>query len=195
MWWQIGLWANAVVAVAYLLIVVAVLRPLVRDHQLRQNLLGAATAAIFLTCAVHHGGHVVHMLLPSGGVERAQGLALRASYDWEAAVWDVVTAAVGVYYWTLRRAYAQMVRGAALFEDMRQREREALELNDAVLQGMVVARMALDLNQQDRAERALDASIKSASRIISELLGPQTVRAESGLLRSEAAVVGEDIGR
>src|SRR5207247_3133172 len=102
---------------------------------------GATTAAIFFTCAVHHGGHVVHMLLPYGHVERAQGLALRASYDWEAAVWDIVTAAVGVYYWTLRRAYAQMVRGAALFEDMRQREREALELNDRVLQGMVVARM------------------------------------------------------
>src|SRR5205823_14400616 len=131
-----------IVAIAYLLIVVAVLRPLVRDKQVRQNALGAATAAIFFTCAVHHGGHVVHMLLPAAHVESAQGLALRASYDWEAALWDVVTAAVGVYYWSLRRAYAQAMRGAALFEDMRQREREALELNDNVLQGMVVARMA-----------------------------------------------------
>jgi hypothetical protein len=34
MWWQIGLWANPVVAIAYLLIV-AVLRPLIRDGLLR----------------------------------------------------------------------------------------------------------------------------------------------------------------
>ena len=164
MWWQIGLWANAVVAIAYLLIVAAVLRPLVRDGQLRHNLLGAATAAIFLTCAVHHGGHVVHMLLPLGGVERDKGLALRASYDWAAGVWDVVTALVGVYYWTLRRAYAQMMRGAALFEDMRQRE---------------------------RAQHALDTSIEAASRMISDLLGPHASRASGGLLRSAAAVVSD----
>jgi hypothetical protein len=35
MWWQIGPWANAVVAIAYLLIVAAVLRPLIRDGLLR----------------------------------------------------------------------------------------------------------------------------------------------------------------
>ena len=191
MWWQIGIWANAVVALAYLLIVGAVLRPLVRDGQLRQNALGAATAAIFFTCAVHHGGHVVHMLLPAAGVESAKGLALRASYDWEAAVWDVVTAAVGVYYWSLRRGYAQAMKGAALFEDMRQREREALELNDNVLQGIVVARMALELNQNERAEQALDASIEAASRIISDRLGAAAARSP-GLLRRDAAVLWKE---
>jgi signal transduction histidine kinase len=191
MWWQIGIWANAVVAIAYLLIVIAVVRPLVRDKQLRQNALGAATAAIFFTCAVHHGGHVVHMLLPSAHVESAQGLALRASYDWEAAFWDVVTAAVGVYYWSLRRAYAQAMRGASLFEDMRQREREALELNDSVLQGMVVARMALELDQHERAEEALDASIENASRMISDRLGSAPARTP-GLLRRDPAVLRKE---
>jgi hypothetical protein len=192
MWWQIGVWANAVVAVAYLLIVVAVLRPLIRDKQLRQNPLGAATAAIFFTCAVHHGGHVVHMLLPSAHVEVAQGLALRASYDWEAALWDVVTAAVGVYYWSLRRTYAQAMSGAALFEDMRQRELEALELNDNVLQGMVVARMAFDLDQRERATHALDASIEAASRIISARLGAAPARSP-GLLRRDPAVLWDEM--
>jgi hypothetical protein len=139
MWWQIGLVSNAVVALAYLLITIAVLRPLVAGHQLRANQLGTATAAIFFTCAIHHGGHVVHMLLPAGGVEVRQGLAMRASYDWEMAVWDIVTAAVGVYYWTLRRAYPSLIRGAKLFDDLRQREQDALELNDTVLQGLVVA--------------------------------------------------------
>lgn len=192
MWWRIGLAANGVVAVAYLLIVAAILIPLVRSKQLRANPLGVATAAIFFTCAVHHGGHVVHMMLPVAGVERAQGLALRASYDWQTASWDVVTAAVGVYYWTLRRSYAQIVRGASLFEDMRQREREALEINDTVLQGMVVAKLALDLDNRDEAVAALETSIQAASRIIGELLGPAASRNGQGLLRTQPAVLGDD---
>src|SRR4051812_41325011 len=137
MWWQIGLWANLIVAIAYIAIAYAIAKPLIDSGQLRTNALGAATAAIFLTCAVHHGGHTVHMLLPYFDAEQSKGLALRASYDWEAAIWDIITAAVGVYYWTLRRTYGSLMKGAQLFEDMRQREAQALELNDNVLQGLV----------------------------------------------------------
>ncbi|MBV9484857.1 MAG: hypothetical protein JO246_02245, partial [Frankiaceae bacterium] len=64
MWWHIGLVANALVALAYLAIAYAIVKPLIESRQLRTNALGAATAAIFFTCAVHHGGHTVHMLLP-----------------------------------------------------------------------------------------------------------------------------------
>jgi hypothetical protein len=190
MWWTIGLIANAIVAAAYLMIAAAIVRPLVQSGQLRTNPLGAATAAIFFTCAVHHGGHAVHMLLPYAGVERVQGLALRTSYDWEAAIWDIVTAAVGVYYWTLRRTYGPLMRGAQLFEDMRQREQQALELNDNVLQGLVVAKMAIELGQQEKAMSALEASIASASHMISDLLGTQPSRGEKGLLRTKPAAIG-----
>jgi len=179
MWWQIGLVSNAIVALAYLLITIAVLRPLVQGKQMRANPLGTATAAIFFTCAVHHGGHVVHMLLPYGHVEVAKGIAMRDAYDWEMAVWDIVTAAVGVYYWTLRRAYSSLVRGAKLFDDLRQREHDALELNDNVLQGMVGA-MA-----------ALDASSNAASQMITDCLGPHPSRDGNLLLRSEPAVLEE----
>jgi hypothetical protein len=191
MWWTIGLIANAIVAAAYLMIAAAIVRPLLQSGQLRTNPLGAATAAIFFTCAVHHGGHTVHMLLPYAGVERVQGLALRTSYDWEAAIWDIVTAAVGVYYWTLRRTYGPLMRGAQLFEDMRQREQQALELNDNVLQGLVVAKMAIELGQQEKAMSALEASIASASHMISDLLGKQPSRGEKGLLRTNPAAIGE----
>lgn len=192
MWWQIGLVSNGVVAIAYLLITAAVLRPLIAGNQMRSNPLGTATAAIFFTCAIHHGGHVVHMLLPAGGVEVSKGLAMRASYDWEMAVWDIVTAAVGVYYWTLRRAYSSLVRGAKLFDDLRQREHDALELNDNVLQGLVVAKLAFELDQRDRAMAALDSSINAASRMITDFLGPQTTRDGSILLRSEAAMIEDN---
>jgi hypothetical protein len=190
MWWVIGLVSNAIIAVAYLLIAYAIVRPLIEGKQLRANPLGTATAAIFLTCAVHHGGHVVHMLLPYGHVETRQGLAMRTAYDWQMATWDIVSAAVGVYYWTLRRTYSSLMKGAKLFEDIRQREHDALQLNDAVLQGLVVAKLALELDQRDRAMSALESSINAASNIISNLLGPQGAgKDHRKLLRSEPAVL------
>ena len=69
--------------------------------------------------------------------------------------------------------------------DLRQREQQALELNDAVLQGLVVAKMALDLDQPRKANEALTASIQSASRIITELLGSS--HSSLDLLRSVPA--------
>jgi len=169
--WVVGLVCNAVIMLAYLLISLAIVVPLSRSGQLRTNPLGAATAAIFFTCAIHHGAHSIHMLLPSLGVSDAQGLAMRTAWGWPLALWDVVGAVVGVYYWTLRRTYSSLMEGAQLFQDLRQREQQALELNDTVLQGMVVAKMALDLNQPARASDALSSSIDSASRIITGLIG------------------------
>lgn len=185
--WQIGMAANGVIAVAYLLICLAIVVPLARSGQLRSNPLGAATAAIFLTCAVHHGSHAVHMLMPSfiDGDER--GLAMRAAWGWPLTTWDIVGAAVAVYYWTLRRNYSSLMEGAQLFDDLRKREQQALELNDSVLQGLVVSKMALDLDDVDRARAALDSSIESASRIITNLLGDEHFNIK--LLRSAPASV------
>jgi hypothetical protein len=162
---------NAIIMMAYLLITLAIVVPLARSHQLRANPLGAATGAIFFTCSVHHGAHSLHMLLPALGVHDPQGLAMRSAWGWPLASWDVVGALVAVYYWTLRRNYSSLMRGAQLFEDLRQRESQALELNDTVLQGLVVAKMALDLNQPDKSQEALTASIAAASSIITGLLG------------------------
>jgi signal transduction histidine kinase len=188
MWWVIGLVGNGVIALAYVSIATVIAVPLVRSGQVRGNPLAAATAAIFLTCAVHHGNHSVHMAMPWFDVEAYRGLAMRASYDPVMALWDVLSAAVGVYYWSLRRSYAPLMRGAKLFEDLRQREQQALELNDNVLQGLVVAKMALDLDQPEKAREALETSIGSASRIITDLLGAERRGPSVGLLRSDAAL-------
>ncbi len=187
MTWQIGMVANAIIAVAYLLICLAIIIPLAKSNQLRTNPLGAATSAIFFTCAVHHGTHAVHMFLPSivDGDER--GLAMREAWGWPLTIWDIVGAAVAVYYWTLRRNYSSLMEGAQLFEDLRKREQQALELNDSVLQGLVVSKMALDLNDVDKAKAALGTSIESASRIITNLLGSEHFAIQ--LLRSAPAVV------
>jgi signal transduction histidine kinase len=189
--WFVGMICNGIIAVAYLLICLAIVVPLWRSNQLRSNPLGAATASIFFSCAVHHGIHSVHMLLPTFGLDDEKGLAMRAAWDWPLSLWDVVGAVIGVYYWTLRRNYSSLMEGAQLFQDLRQREQQALELNDTVLQGLVVAKMALDLDDTKRAQESLTASIDSASRIITDLLGSSYHSLD--LVRSApAAVVGDD---
>ncbi|MGK2947281.1 MAG: hypothetical protein ACSLFP_01790 [Acidimicrobiales bacterium] len=169
--WQIAATANGVVSVAYLLIAYAIAAPLVQTQQLRSNKLGAATAAIFFTCAVHHGSHSVHMFLPSLGLYGDHGLAMREVFDWHYAIWDVITAMAGVYYWSLRRHYGELMRGAALFADLKERERQALQIHDEVVQGLVVAKMALDLDQTEQSKEVLAATLASASGIIDDLIG------------------------
>lgn len=185
--WVIGMICNAIIAFAYLLICLAIVIPLARSKQLRSNPLGAATASIFFSCAVQHGIHAVHMFLPSLGVDDEQGVAMRTAWDWPLSLWDVVGAVVAIYYWSLRRNYSSLMEGAQLFQDLRQREQQALELNDTVLQGLVVAKMALDLDDPKRAHESLTASIDSASRIITELLGSSYHTLD--LVRSSAATV------
>ena len=64
-WWHIGAAANIVITVAYLAIAFRIIRRLrVEGGRMRDNPLAMATAGIFLTCAVHHGGHPLHQLLP-----------------------------------------------------------------------------------------------------------------------------------
>jgi len=191
--WQVGLVCNAVISVTYFLIVLAIVVPLVKSHQLRSNPLGAATAAIFFTCAVHHGAHTLHMLMPYFGVDEVQGMAMREAWGWPLAIWDLVGAAVGVYYLTLRRNYSSLMQGAKLFEDLRQREQQALEINDNVLQGLVVAKMALDLDQPEKANDALSTAIESASKMITELLGNDHFSVE--LLRSAPALADGTLGK
>jgi len=188
--WMIGMFCNAGIAIAYLGISLAIVVPLTRSNQLRTNPLGAATAAIFFTCAVHHGSHAVHMALPSLGLDDDQGLAMRAAWGWPLSIWDAVGLVVALYYFSLRRNYSSLMKGAQLFEDLRKREQQALELNDSVLQGLVVAKMALDLDDPAKADAALSSSIASASRIITDLLGSEHFSIE--LLRSAPAVV--DLG-
>jgi signal transduction histidine kinase len=185
--WEVGTVSNAFIMAAYLGICLAIVVPLAKSHQLRTNPLGAATGAIFFTCAVHHGSHAIHMLLPSLGVSDSEGLAMRVGWGWPLAIWDVIGAVVAIYYWTLRRNYGSLMQGAQLFQDLRQREQQALELNDTVLQGLVVAKMALDLDQPIKANEAVTSSIASASRIITELLGSK--HASLDLLRSVPAAV------
>ena len=129
-WWQLTALANAVILAAYLAISFAIGRGLWRSRQWRNNPLGLATAAIFFSCAVHHGSHTVHLLLPYFGRDVHGGLAMRMAFgmDFQAATWDLLTAVLAVWYWTLRGRFPALVRGAALFEDLRLRQAAEADL-------------------------------------------------------------------
>ena len=170
MWWQFGVAANLVIMVFYLGIAGVILVPLWRTGQLRGNKLGTATGVIFFSCGIGHGVHMFHAIAPAFGIEREVGLATRASSEWHQVLWDLGTAAVAGYYWSLRATYGSLMKGAKLFEDLRDKQRQALEINDRIVQGLVVAQAALVLDQRARSEKALDAALTSAKELISDLL-------------------------
>ena len=122
---------------------------------------------------MHHGSHTLHMLLPSIGLEKAHGLAMRHAWEWHTVLWDFATAAVGVYYLSLRGSYASVLRGAAMFEDMKVRQRQALEINDNIVQGLTVAKYALDSGAEGRSREAIESTLAHARDIITELLGEE----------------------
>lgn len=169
--WQLITAANVLVAVAYFSISFIVFRGLRSTQQLGTNKLGTATAFIFLTCAVHHGSHSVHMLLPSFGIEDASAEALRAGWHWPTIVWDFFTAAVGLYYLSLRGSYASVLRGAQMFEDLKVRERQAVEINDSIVQGLTVAKYAMETGRDEQSREAVEETLRKARVLISELLG------------------------
>jgi two-component system cell cycle sensor histidine kinase/response regulator CckA len=122
-WWQLTAFANAIILAAYLAISFAIGHGLWRSRQWRNNPLGMATAAIFFSCAVHHGSHTVHLLLPYLGAEMHAGAAMRHAFgSFSIAGWDLVTAGLAVWYWTLRSRFPALVRGAAVFEDLKLRQ-------------------------------------------------------------------------
>jgi len=190
--WQIGLVVNAVILVTYLVISAAILVPLVRTQQLATNRLGVATGIIFFTCGIGHGFHALHLLGPSLGFAESAGEAARTSFEWHLSAWDGLTACVAIYYVTLRSTYGSLMRGAAMFEDLKEKQRQALEINDNIVQGLVVAETALALDQRERSQAALEATLVSARQIISDLLGEVGSDARLGagdLRRSRPAIV------
>jgi len=108
---QLYLLGNLVIMTAYLAIMVAIVVPVVRARQQWSNKLATTTAMIFFSCAVGHGLHAMiswRALLQ--GHHHGSTLAV-----WATALWDIVTAAVGVYYWTLRRGYGVLLGKGVMY--------------------------------------------------------------------------------
>lgn len=170
--WYVSLTANAIIAIAYLAIAALILRGLYRTRQLGKNPLGRGTGAIFFTCGVGHAILALHLALPWIGIEVVSGTALRvASNEWHMFLWPPITSAAALTYWSLRSRFPAMVRGAAMFEDIEQRRRQALEIHDNVVQSIAQAKFSLETGRHDEAHEALEESLEASKRIITDLLG------------------------
>lgn len=172
-WWMIGAAASLILATAYLAIASTIGRGLYRSGQAFSNPLGLATAAIFLSCGIAHSIHGFHALEPSFGITSDVGHAARVAYsDWHVWGWEVVTAGVAITYWSLRKRFHVLIRGTALFDDFRQRQTEALDIHDSVVQGLAQAKLNFELGRHDEGMRGLDETLAASRAIITKLLGP-----------------------
>ncbi|BAL87784.1 putative multi-sensor signal transduction histidine kinase [Actinoplanes missouriensis 431] len=115
---QMFLLASIVITFAYASITVAILGPVSRAGQLRTNKLAVATSMIFFSCAV---GHALHAMMAYQAIiagPLAHHLAGETvGWSWTSALWDATTAAVGVYYWTLRRGYGVLLGPGGIYVD------------------------------------------------------------------------------
>ena len=75
-----------------------------------------------------------------------------------------------------------------------QRRQQALEINDNIVQGLAVAKYAIDLDQSDRARKAVEGTLAAARRIISDLVDElgEDMQLGPGTLTRDRAATGFD---
>ncbi|MBU2669125.1 PAS domain S-box protein [Actinoplanes bogorensis] len=110
---QVYTLGNLVIMSAYAAITVAILGPVIRARQLWSNKLAVTTGMIFFSCAVGHG---LHAFMAIRALQTGDSHShLQPGWEWPTALWDMFTALVGVYYWTLRRSYKVLLGGGSIF--------------------------------------------------------------------------------
>lgn len=123
----------------------------------------------FAYVVVHHG--VLGVLLPSSVYDHSA--AQNNPWGWAAIHGTFVLAAAIVQIFSWRTAELEHERAEQFrmkFQAAHLRRRSALQINDNVLQGLVVAKLALAVGDRTRSEQALDAALVNARTIISDLL-------------------------
>ena len=67
------------------------------------------------------------------------------------------------------------------------RQEQALELNDGIVQGLAVAKMAIETGDVDKGLEAIGHTLQQAKSVVAELLGGRDRDIQPGDLRSESA--------
>jgi hypothetical protein len=68
------------------------------------------------------------------------------------------------------------------------RHRQALEINDSIVQGLVVAKFALEKGEHSQGKQAVERTLTAAGKLVSDLIGDSAEGVEPGdLVRTEAA--------
>ncbi|MCW2502802.1 MAG: putative multi-sensor signal transduction histidine kinase [Actinomycetia bacterium] len=159
---QLAVLANLVITAAYSAIMVAILVPVAKAGQLRTNRLATTTGLIFLSCAVGHGFHAFYALaqLRDGAAVTHPGHG--SATAWPPVIWDLLTAVVGVYYWTLRRNYGVLLGQGALFSD----PGEVRRLHEIDLREQIAASRATAEAERDAHAAMLRSVIANSQSLI-----------------------------
>lgn len=200
--WIVASVANGVMSLTFFAIAAYLWKAIYDGGQLTANPLLTGMALIFTTCGIGHGLHFEHTMLPY----YAPALGLwDASHAAAFGTWaqasmadpvlvsvDVVTAGLGIWYFTTRRRQAQLFEGAELSEDIKERERDASRMHDSIVQSTAEALLLLQMDRDEDAAEAIEGSIEEAKQIVDIFLeeghaveiGPgdlkQTERHETG---------------
>lgn len=168
--WAVGLAANGVIATAYLAVAVLLGVNAVRTRQWRTNTLGVMTAIIFVFCGGGHAVHTLQLIDVAMGSASAAAVGARIEYQsWSMIGIDLVTAGVGITYWLMRKRFPHLVTGTAVFEDLRLRQRRALEINDNIVQGLARAKLSLELHRDEEARHALDETALAGHKLLDDI--------------------------
>jgi len=191
-WWHVSAATNGVILVALGAVGVSLGRQLLIQRRWRSSPLAVATAGVFLTSAIHHGFHPGHELLTALGSEGEVGAALRRTFDaWHISTWNVLLALTALWCWAMRSRLPALVGRSTRFEDSLERERQALEIHDNVVQGLATAKLAFELNETERGMSALEQTLAGARRIITDLLDtPRELPLDPGELRRDRPAGG-----
>jgi two-component system sensor histidine kinase/response regulator len=157
----VGFVGNLVIALVYAAITLAILRPVVRSGQVWTNRLATMTGLIFFSCAV---GHALHAAAAAEiSVDAAHGHPAATTWSlWPSALWDSLTAVIGVYYWTLRRSYGVLLGRGALFVDPGEQQR----LTEITLREELITSRADAAAERDAQTAMLRAVIDSSQSLV-----------------------------
>ncbi len=179
--WAISVIASLGIALPYFAVCYLIARGLVKSRQLRSNPLGVGTALIFFSCGTGHLLHAEHLLFGGDGIRSAADLHL--------TLWDLSTAAIAVWYLSMRRRYGQLLHSPAMFEDKTRVAAEAkarYEADHDHLTGLL-NRQAL----MDAVKVALDPQVSRGTRglLFVDLDGFKEVNDRFGHLAGDALLI------
>lgn len=185
--WMAASAANLVMAATFLAIAAPLWKAIREGGQLWSNPLLTGFALIFTTCAVGHGVHFEHTVLPyyHDGLHALPLMGGPAAYNYTASfgLWsrvamthpalvatDLVTMGLGAWYFLLRKRQNRFFEGAELAEDLEAQEREARTMHDEVIEDVSQALLLVDLGDEEEAAEVVGETIGNAQAIVDDLL-------------------------
>lgn len=180
---------NLAMAAMFVWIAIPLWRSIRAGSSLAENPLLLGMALIFTTCAGSHLLHVEHSLipyyLPALGIGGAEAVAfggwaqLAMSNPLLLAV-DVVTAFTAIWYVGLRLRQRNILQGASLAQDLRERAEEARRMQDTTVQHLTRARIHLKRNRDEAANAVLDEALADTKAIVHHFLGEERATLAAG---------------